>query len=196
MRDEDESLDARFWSSLTDRLLKPATNLRVLTLLSDSWAGITPIVKFDELSYPFLESLSLRHIQFCERNEEDGVEGMIRRSRSTLRCIKLDRCSIHKVGFIYNWEESVLEGFERRWADVWNSFSNELVNLHELVIRGMESVSDRYQMSEDDVISTTIKKTTNEDKSRDATALEMLCHDVRGRPGGQAVIDEDSDEDS
>jgi hypothetical protein len=184
----EEFMDTFFWEELTDRLLKPATNLRTLSLISDSFAGVTPIIKFNDLTYPFLESLYLRYIQFREKNKEAGIEGMIWRSRSTLRYLKLDKCLLHRVGFIYNWEESVLEGFERRWADVWTSFSDELNNLHELVVRGMERVSDRYQMSEGRRISTNIKMITDEDESRDAAALEMLCQVVRSKPDGRAVI--------
>jgi hypothetical protein len=191
MRDGGKRLKARFWNSLTDRLLKPATNLRVLTLVSDRGASVTPIVKFDELSYPFLESLSLRHIQFREQGEENGVEGMIRRSRNTLRCIKLDRCSLHKV-VDDDYEEEGLERFERRWTNVWESFSDELVNLRELVVRGMMSVSDRYQISEDGDIEAIEYETTEEDEERDAAALEALCQVVRSRSGGRAIVIEES----
>jgi hypothetical protein len=184
---------ALFWKALTDQLLKPATNLRTLSLISRSWAGVLPCIEFNELTYSFLHSLSLRYIQFREQDKESGVEGMISRSRNTLRRLELDGCSIHRVGLLdSDHEESVLEGFERRWSDVWASFSDELVNLHELVVRGMTDVSDRYQISEDDDISPIEYETTDEDEERDAAALEALCQVVRSRSGGRAVVIEDS----
>jgi hypothetical protein len=183
---------ALFWEALTDRLLKPATGLRTLSLISYKRVGVLPCIKFNELTYPFLESLSLRNIQFREQNEENGIEGMIWRSQNTLRCLELDGCSICRVTND-GWEESVLERFERRWTDVWTSFSDELVNLQDLFVRHMTFVSDRYQISHDNEDSYAIEdKTTDEDKSQDVITLEALCQVVRSRSGGRAVVYEDS----
>ncbi|KAI0049129.1 hypothetical protein FA95DRAFT_949515 [Auriscalpium vulgare] len=120
-----------FWAQVDLNLLRPATELRSLYVDAFLWLGIAPNPNFHLLTYPHLESLTLRRVLFDGRLEvigtEDciGTEDFIARHGKTLRILQLFHCAIVH-------EDTPLP--DMFWSKTWRRFGRELAVLSHLYV--------------------------------------------------------------
>ncbi|KAJ7727261.1 hypothetical protein B0H16DRAFT_1591160 [Mycena metata] len=84
-----------FWNICVPHMLKSAPHLTSLTIHSDRWIGVGPVVPFADIHLPALAALSLRYFVFHPADPATDVLEFIVRHKGTLTHLELENCTVY-----------------------------------------------------------------------------------------------------
>ncbi|KAI0065718.1 hypothetical protein BV25DRAFT_1588701 [Artomyces pyxidatus] len=164
--DDEHKALAVFYTTYFPRILRGSTStLTSLRLSAPNNVGIVPGICFDDLHYPHLERLYIRHAFYTE---DAGPEPFILAHAATLVDLEVDRCLI-----VYEDED----GPDRTWEQIADGFVDNLPHLRVFQYEHPSLLESGYARW----LEGWCWRLDDEQEERDTAALERLVDVVDAR---------------